>query len=153
MPPLTVALEGDTDIVVTRNFKAAPAEVWRAHTEPDLIRQWLLGPDGWTMPICISEPVPGGRIHYAWSNGDQGFHLTGEYLALTPHSRIEHVERMHLPDPTPDSHVITTFARAGQGTHMVLRMRVPDLATRSATMAAGMTGGMEASYARLDAMS
>ena len=60
---------------------------------------------------------------------------------------------MHLPDPTPDSHVVTTFTRAGQVTHMVLRMRVPDLATRSATMAAGMTGGMEASYARLDAMS
>ena len=67
MPPLTVALEGDTDIVVTRNFKAAPAEVWRAHTEPDLIRQWLLGPDGWTMPTCINEPVPGGRIRFDWS--------------------------------------------------------------------------------------
>jgi uncharacterized protein YndB with AHSA1/START domain len=153
MAPLTVALEGDTDIVVTRSFKAAPAQVWRAHTEPDLIRQWLLGPDGWTMPTCISEPVPGGRIHYAWSNGDNGFDLTGEYLALTPHSRIEHVERMHLPDPTPDTHVVTTFTPEGPGTHMMLRMRVTDLATRSAMIATGMTGGMETSYARLDAMS
>ena len=152
MTPLTVALEGDTDLIITRGFNAPPALVWRAHTEPDLIRQWLLGPDGWTMPTCISEPFAGGRIHFAWARGDAGFHLTGEYLSLASPHRIEHVERMHLPDPTPDNHVVTTFAAHGSGTLMTLHMRVPDLATRSAMIATGMTDGMETSYARLDTM-
>ena len=152
MTPLTVTLEDDTDLIVTRSFNAPPALVWRAHTEPDLIRKWLLGPDGWTMPTCISEPVAGGRIHYAWAKGDAGFHLTGEFLSLTPHHRIEHVERMHLPDPTPDNHVVTTFTPHGSGTLMKMRMHLPDLATRSAMLATGMTDGMETSYARLDAM-
>ena len=150
--PLTVTLEGDTDIIVTRSFNAPPAQVWRAHTEPALLQKWLLGPDGWTMPVCISEPRPGGRIRYEWSNGTAGFHLTGEYLALDPHRRIEHVERMHLPDPTPDNHVVTTFTPEGSGTRMLMRMSVPDLATRSAMIATGMTDGMEASYARLEDM-
>ena len=65
--PLTVTLQGDTDILITRGLKAAPNLVWRAHTEPDLIGKSLLGPDGWTMPTCINEPVPGGRIRFDWS--------------------------------------------------------------------------------------
>ena len=149
---LTVTLHGDTEILVTRSFKAAPELVWRAHTEPALIQRWMLGPDGWTMPACISDAVPGGKIRFEWSNGEHGFHLTGEYVALAPHSRIEHVERMHLPDPTPDNHIVTTFTAQGSGTYMEMRMRVPDLATRSAMLATGMTDGMETSYARLDAL-
>ena len=51
-----------------------------------------------------------------------GFYLTGEYLELEPYSRIVHVERMHLPDPTPDNHVETRFDPDGAGTLMTMRM-------------------------------
>jgi uncharacterized protein YndB with AHSA1/START domain len=79
--------------------------------------------------------------------------LTGEFIELTPFSRIVHVERMHLPDPTPDNRVETSFAPDGSGTLMTMRMTVPDAATRTAMLASGMEVGMEASYARLDSMS
>jgi uncharacterized protein YndB with AHSA1/START domain len=153
MTKLTLTTEGDTHVVVTRRFKASSEAVYRAHTDPALIQKWLLGPDGWTMPVCINEARPGGRIRYEWSDGKgNGFYLTGEYIALEPFSRIQHVERMHLPEPCPDNHVETRFEADGAGTLMTMRMTVPDRATREAMLATGMEHGMEASYARLDAM-
>lgn len=151
MTKLVLKTEGDRHVVVTRRFAAKPEAVYRAHTEPKLIQQWMLGPDGWTMPACINEARPGGRIRYEWSDGNgAGFHLTGEYVSLEPFSRIVHVERMHLPDPTPDNHVETRFEADGTGTLMTMRMTLPDAETRSAMLASGMEGGMEASYARME---
>ena len=95
---------------------------------------------------------PGGKIHYEWSDGKGGgFHLTGEYLELVPFSRIVHVERMHLPQPTLDNHVETIFEQDTTGTLMTMRMTLPDAETRAAMLATGMERGMEASYARLEA--
>jgi uncharacterized protein YndB with AHSA1/START domain len=153
MSKLTLKTEGDRYVLVTRHFAAPPEAVYRAHTEPELVQKWLLGPPGWSMPVCISEARPGGKIRYEWTDGKgAGFYLTGEYVELTPFSRIVHVERMHLPDPTPDNHVETNFAPDGSGTLMTMRMTLPDAATRAAMLETGMADGMEASYARLDSM-
>lgn len=157
MNRMTLVAEGDRHVVVTRRFAAPPERIWRAHTEPDLIRQWMLGPDGWTMPVCECDPRPGGRMRYGWSDGQgNGFHLTGEFHVIEPFHRIVHVERMHLPppgpDPTADNHVETTFAPDGNGTRMVMRMTLPDADTRAAMLATGMEDGMAASYDRLDAL-
>jgi uncharacterized protein YndB with AHSA1/START domain len=151
MSKMTLNIEGDTHIVVTRHFAAPPEVVYRAHTDPDLIQKWLLGPEGWTMPVCINEATPGGKFRYEWTNGKgHHFYITGEYLELVPPSRIVHVERMHLPDPTPDNHVETTFSEEGDGTLMRIRMTLPDAQTREAMIKTGMERGMEASYMRLE---
>lgn len=151
MSKLTLKTEGDTHVVVTRHFQASPEKVYRAHTEPDLLKKWLLGPEGWTMPVCVNDARPGGKIRYEWSDGKGGgFHLTGEFISLEPFSRIVHVERMHLPDPTPDNHVETRFEPDGQGTLMTMRMTLPDAATREAMLATGMEHGMEESYERME---
>ena len=148
---MTLVTEGERYVVVRRNFAASPEAVYRAHTEPALIQKWLLGPDGWTMPVCINEARPGGRIRYEWADGKGGgFYLTGEYIELKPFSRIVHVERMYLPDPTPDNHIETTFEPHGSGTLMTMRMTLPDAATRDAMLSTGMEHGMEASYVRLE---
>jgi uncharacterized protein YndB with AHSA1/START domain len=153
MSKMTLETVGDTIVVVTRRFAAPPEAVYRAHTEPKIIQQWLLGPEGWTMPVCINETRPGGHIRYEWTNGNGGgFHITGEYLELQPHSRIVHVERMHMPDPTPDNHIETTFEPDGAGTLLTLRMTLPDEKTRSMMLSTGMEGGMEASYVRLEGL-
>jgi uncharacterized protein YndB with AHSA1/START domain len=150
---LTLKTEGDTHVVVTRRFAASPEAVYRAHTDPKLLQKWLLGPEGWTMPVCINEARPGGKFRYEWTNSKKaGFHVTGEYLELEPFSRIVHVERMHLPDPTPDNHVETRFSADGTGTLMTMRMTLPDTQTRAAMLASGMEHGMEASYVRLEGM-
>jgi uncharacterized protein YndB with AHSA1/START domain len=153
MSKMALTTEGDQYIIVTRRFAAPPELVYRAHTEPALIQKWLLGPDGWTMPVCINEAKPGGRMRYEWQDGKgRGFHVTGEYLELVPFTRIVHVERMHLPDPTPDNRVETRFDADPHGTLMTMRMMLPDAKTRAAMLATGMEHGMEASYARLEKM-
>jgi uncharacterized protein YndB with AHSA1/START domain len=153
MSKMTIKTEGDTHVVITRRFAAPPEAVYRAHTQPSVIQKWLLGPDGWTMPVCINEARPGGRIRYEWTNGKgNGFHVTGEYVELVPFSRIRHVERMHMPDACPDNHVETTFEPDGAGTLMTMRMTLPDAQTRAAMLASGMEHGMEASYVRLETM-
>ena len=153
MTGLTIKTEGDTGVVVTRRFAVPPEAVYRAHVEPELIQRWMLGPDGWTMPVCLCDARPGGSFRYEWSNGQGGgFHTTGEFVELTPFSRIVHIERMHLPDPTPDNHVATTFEPDGGGTRMTMHMSLPDAETRAAMLASGMEHGMEASYLRLETL-
>lgn len=154
MNPMTLETEGDRFVIVKRRFEAPPEAVYRAHMDPKIIQEWMLGPDGWSMPVCIHEGKPGGKIRYEWSNGKgEGFYLTGEILELDPPHRIVHVERMHMPDPTPDNHIVTTFVADGSGTLMTMKMTLPDEATRKAMLATGMDKGMEASYARLERLS
>lgn len=151
MSKLDLRVEGDRSLVVTRRFAAPPEAVYRAHIDPSLIQKWMLGPEGWTMPVCVSDARPNGKIRYEWSDGNgNGFHLTGEFLELTPFHKIVHVERMHLPDPTPDNHVETVFEEVGDGTLMTIRMTLPDAEMLTQMLATGMEHGMEASYARLD---
>jgi uncharacterized protein YndB with AHSA1/START domain len=154
MSKLILETEGETIVIVKRRFEASPEDVYRAHTDPALVQQWMLGPEGWTMPVCINEAKPGGKIRYEWSDGKGGgFFLTGEFVELDPPHRIVHVERMHMPDPTPDNHIVTTFTADGPGTIMTMRMTLPDAETRRAMLATGMEHGMEASYARLERVS
>src|SRR5262245_12645726 len=150
MSNLTLSTEGDGHVIVTRRFAAPPEAVFRAHTEPALIQRWLLGPDGWTMPVCICEPRPGGKIRYEWSNGKGGFFLTGEFVTLEPYKRLVHVERMHMPDPTPDNHVETRFEPDGRGTLLIVKMTLREAKVRKAMRGSGMEHGMEASYVRLE---
>jgi uncharacterized protein YndB with AHSA1/START domain len=154
LTPLTLSLDGDRRVIVTRRFKAPPEAVFRAHVDANLIPRWMTGPEGWSMPLCQSDARPGGNFRFEWTDGKgTGFHATGEYLAVEPHARILHVERMFLPDPTPENHVETLFQPDGQGgTRLVMTMTLPDEASRQAMLASGMADGLEDSYARIDGL-
>lgn len=119
--------------------------------EPELLKQWMLGPEGWTMPVRVQEARPGGAIRIEWADHQGGgFHVAGEILEFDPPHRIAHVQRMFMPDPTPDNLIETTFAPDGDGTLMTMRMTLPDAATRKAMLGSGFEHGMEASYVRLE---
>ena len=85
-----VTLPSDREVKVTRSFKAPRALVFRAYTEPDLVKRWMLGPPGWSMPICEMDVRPGGRYRWGWQSDDQtqsfGFH--GTFKEVQPPSRI-----------------------------------------------------------------
>ena len=151
MSKLSLRTDGDRYVVATRHFAARPERIYRAHTETSLLQRWMLGPDGWTMPVCVCDARPGGRLRYEWADGKGGgFYLTGEFVELEPFARIVHVERMHIPDPTPDNLIETRFEPNGSGTLMTMRMTLPSAEVRAAMLATGMEHGMEASYVRLE---
>jgi uncharacterized protein YndB with AHSA1/START domain len=103
--------------------------------------------------VCVNEAWPGGKVRYESAHEKRpGFYITGEILELQPYSKIVHVERMHLPDPTPDNYVVNEFTADGDGTLMTMRMTLPDAATRARMLATNMEKGMEASYVRLDGL-
>ena len=156
--PLTIETDGAT-ATVRRRFAASPERLWDAHTDPAIIARWMTGYPGWRMAVCESDPVPGGAIHFVWEKveddgsdpgGMTGFSLTGEYIALERPHRILHVERMHLPDPTPDNRVETRFAAEDGGTLMTMTMTVPSAEILAQMLETGMADGMEVSYAKLD---
>lgn len=103
------------------------------------------------MVSCDCDARPGGTFRYEWTHATRGrFHIAGEFIELVPSSKIVHVERMFLPDPTPENRVETRFETRGTGTLMTITMTLPDEKTRAAMLATGMEQGMEASYARFE---
>ena len=151
MTALKLELNGETQAIITRRFAASPALVYRAHVEPGLLRRWCLGPDGWEMHECRFDARPGGSFLFRWRNAEgHGFSAEGEILEIEPGNRILHIERMYLPEPTPDNRVETQFIADGTGTLMKMTMTVPNADIREAMLATGMTDGMEISYQRME---
>ncbi len=58
----TFTTPSDREIVATRVVDAPRRLVWEAWTNPEHVPRWLLGPDGWTMPVCEIDLRPGGTI-------------------------------------------------------------------------------------------
>ena len=82
----TFTTPSDVEIVATRVFDAPRRLVWEAHTKPEHVTQWLLGPEGWTMPICEMDVRPGGKWRWGWQKGDGGetMEMTGEFREVVP---------------------------------------------------------------------
>lgn len=138
-------------LTFSRQFDAAAEQVYRAHTQSELIRKWLGGLPGWEMPTCAYDDRPGGSFRYTWSHPEQqGFTIEGEILNVIPNQRIVHTERFDGAEMGGETIVTIHFAETGGVT--TLRMCVvydnPDII--DAVLATGMTDGMQISYTRLD---
>lgn len=143
----------DEHVRITRAFDAPRQLIWRAHTEPALMKRWLLGPDGWRMTVCELDPRPGGAYRYTWEPVDgtagEAFGFDGEALVFEPERRMVSTERMTgtgFPATTND----LSFDEQDGVTLLTLIVTYADAAQRDAILATGMTDGMEASYARLE---
>lgn len=142
---------GDREVVGTRHFAAPPELVYRAHVEPELVKRWLVGSEDWQMTVCDINARPSGSFRYDWVNADGNtMSIQGEFVELTPYSRIVHIERMFFPDATPDYRVETRFDPDGAGTLLTIRMTFASAEARETMLSTGMAEGMEQTYARLD---
>jgi len=156
MNTLSVRTPSDTQVEVSRNFASSLALVWRALTETSLVKRWLLGPPGWSMPVCESDFRVGGRYEYGWrSEADGGeFGFVGEFREIEPHSKIVHTEGLREGSPgaedASESLITITFEEAGGATTVVTTIDYSSKETRDAVLAQGMTDGMEMSYRQLD---
>src|SRR5690606_29484137 len=74
---------------VARLIRGDAAEAWEAHVDPEHLRVWKTGQDGWTMPVCEFSAQPGATYSMEWRNelGGQGFGTYGEVLEVVPEKR------------------------------------------------------------------
>jgi uncharacterized protein YndB with AHSA1/START domain len=151
----TVTLPNDRDVVVVREFDAPRTLVFEAWTKPKLLQRWLLGPPGWTMPVCEIDARPGGKFKWRWRNVESGaeFGFSGEFHEVVKPSRIVHVER-HEPGDVGgemgEALVTSVFTEKSGVTTQSMTIRYESKEVRDTALKTGMTDGMEQSFAKLD---
>jgi uncharacterized protein YndB with AHSA1/START domain len=155
-----VSLPSDTQVRVVRDFKAPRTLVWDAHTRPELVRRWMLGPPGWSMPVCEMDVRPGGAYRWRWRSDENGaeFGFFGRFRevdapALTVHE--ENYDPGNMPadmDTSNPAIIRTSFNEQSGVTTLEMVMTFASKEIRDAAVATGMTDGVEMGYARLDQM-
>lgn len=157
--PAQVSLPSDREVSVARDFKAPRALVYEAYTKPELMQRWLLGPPGWTMPVCEMDVRVGGSYRWRWRSEEDGteFGFHGEYLEVDPPKLIRHKEAFDpgtSGEDMGDGEAIVTvrFTERNGVTTMTTLVEYDSKEDRDAALATGMTDGMESSYQLLDTL-
>jgi uncharacterized protein YndB with AHSA1/START domain len=141
----------DREIVITRVFDAPRDLVFEAFTDPELIKRWLLGPDGWSMPVCEVDLRVGGMLRYLWRNDAEGheFGMTGVYREIVRPERIVHVEKYDEAWYPGEALVTETFVEREGATTFTMTVTYESRAARDTALESGMERGIAASYDRL----
>jgi uncharacterized protein YndB with AHSA1/START domain len=145
-PGTLFSTPSDREVAWTRSFAAPRERVFRALTEPEHVQRWLLGPDGWTMPICEMDLRVGGEWRYVWRNGDgDEFALQGVFREIERPARIVYTESMM------GSEALQTIELTEEDgiTTMVSSLLYGSQTERDAAIATGMEEGTSQSYNRL----
>lgn len=153
-----VSLPSDTEVRVTRDFKAPRTLVWQAHTEPKLFQRWIGGYPGWSMPVCEMDVRLGGKYRWRWRSDEDGkeFGFHGDYREVDAPEKMVHAEYYDPGNfggamPTDNPAITrTTFTEKNGITTLVMLIEYGSKEERDAAISTGMTDGMETSYERLD---
>jgi uncharacterized protein YndB with AHSA1/START domain len=148
---LMVTTPTDREIQMTRLFDAPRRLVFDAFTKPELVKRWLLGPDGWSMPVCEIDLRVGGRYRYVWRNDANGKEMGagGVFQEVVAPERLVHTERFDEPWYPGEALVTTTFEEQGGRTTVKQTMRLDSREARDGVLKSGMETGVERSYQRL----
>jgi uncharacterized protein YndB with AHSA1/START domain len=151
---LKVEARGERELVISRTFNAPVEMVFDAHTKPELVRQWLLGPEGWTMPVCEIDLRVGGKYRYVWKKEKTGdeMGLGGEFQDVARPERYvatEHFDESWYPG---DAVSTTTFEDRDGKTHFQNVMQYESREAREAVLASPMDEGLKVGYDRLEAL-
>jgi len=142
----------DTQVRVARVIRGSAQQVWQAHNDADLMKKWLLGPDGWTMPVCDIAVNVGDTYRYEWetADGSQRFGFTGELLeSEKPYRSVTTESMIGMEGATLNELTLTPVEG---GTLLSLVITYANAEMRDMVLATGMTEGMETSYARLEGL-
>lgn len=142
----------DKEVVITRVFRAPRKLVFEAWTTPKHVQRWLLGPEGWTMPVCEIDLRPGGEWHFGWRRSDNGagMSMRGIYREVRPPERLVSTESW---GPEWPETVNTIELREEDGkTTMTLTILYVSKEARDNALKTGMKEGVAASFDRLERM-
>ena len=147
----TYATPSDREIVATRFVEAPAEQVFAAWTEPEQIKQWMLGPDGYSMPVCELDLRAGGAWRFVWRGPDGGeLEMEGEYREVVRPERIVNTERWG--EPWPETLNAVEFHEDDHGTTIICTVVYPSREARDAALETGMKDGMNQSFDRLTAL-
>ncbi len=150
--PVTInAPEGVPFVEIVREFDAPVQAVYRAHEDPDLVKQWL-GPHGYEMKIDEYEFRTGGRYRYIHRDGDNEYAFNGVFHVTRPNELVvQTFEFERMPDVV--SLESLTFEDLGGGrTRLTGRSTYPSQEARDGMIASGMERGVTEGFERLDAV-
>jgi uncharacterized protein YndB with AHSA1/START domain len=148
---LKVTVPSDREIVLTRAFDAPRSAVFDALTKPELLKRWLLGPPGWSMPVCETEPKVGGAYRFVWRSDSDATEMgvRGVYREVAPPGHLVHTERFDEDWTGGETLVTTVLTEQGGRTTLTVTILYSSREARDAARGTGMEQGVAASYDRL----
>jgi uncharacterized protein YndB with AHSA1/START domain len=147
----TIASPSDREIVMARIFNAPRRLVFDAFTKPELVKQWLLGPPGWSMPVCDIDLKVGGTYRYVWKRDSDGTKMSsgGVFREIIAPDRMVATEKFEQPWYPGEALVTTTLAEHQGKTTVSMTILYDSRETRDMVLKSGMERGVAASYDRL----
>ena len=144
-----VTLPADDQIMITREFDAPRHLVYRAWTEPELIRRWWSANRG-EVTVAEVDLRVGGTWRYAMvmPNGfEVAFH--GEYREIVPNERIVSTE---VYEGMPEGEAVNTitFAEDDGRTAVTILVQHGSKEHRDAHIESGMEDGMQDAFDLLE---
>jgi uncharacterized protein YndB with AHSA1/START domain len=154
MGSLKLTTRGDREIVMTRVFDAPRRLVFDALTKPELVKQWLLGPPGWSMPVCEIDLRVGGNYRYVWRRDSDGTEMGmgGVYREIVAPERVVATEKFDEAWYPGEALGTTILVKQGRKTTLTQTMLYQSREARDAVLKSGMEKGVAASYDRLAEM-
>jgi uncharacterized protein YndB with AHSA1/START domain len=138
----------DREIVMKRVFDAPRRLVFEAWTNPRHLPHWMLGPEGWTMPVCEIDLRPGGAWRFVWRRSDgTEMEMRGVYREITPPERLVNTESWGGDWPETINTLI--LSEEDGKTTMSQTVLYPSKAARDAAFKTGMKEGASNSFDRL----
>ena len=147
----TYTTPSDKEVMITRVVSAPRRVVFEAFTNARHVPNWLIGPEGWTMPVCEIDLRPGGTWRYVYRK-DDGSEMTmqGSYREVAPPERLVSTESWGPEWPETVNTMVLT--ETGGLTTITITVRYPSKEARDAALKTGMKSGMDQSFARLDGL-
>jgi len=151
---LKIAAHGDRELVMTRVLNAPRSLVFDAFTKPELVKRWLLGPDGWSMPVCEIDLRVGGTYRYVWRNDRNGTEMGmgGVYREIVIPERLVSTEKFDEAWYPGQAVGTVVFVERGGKTTVTQTVLYDSRETRDGVLKSPMESGVAASYDRLEAL-
>jgi uncharacterized protein YndB with AHSA1/START domain/effector-binding domain-containing protein len=149
-----VSTPTDLTIEIERDFSAPRELVFDAFTKPELVRRWLLGPDGWTMPVCEIDLKVGGRYRYVWHKEKTGqqMGIGGVFREIARPAKLVATEKFDESWYPGEAVNATVFEQKADMTRITLVISYESRAARDTAARSGMERGMAAGYDRLEGL-
>jgi len=147
---LKLTARGDREIVMTRVFDAPRRLVFEAFTKPDLVKQWLLGPEGWSMPVCEIDLRVGGKYRYVWRHvKGHEMGMGGVFREIVPPERIVSTEKFDEAWYPGEAVGTVVLTEEGGKTTLTQTVQYQSREAREAVLKSPMESGVAAGYDRL----